>query len=251
MNDVQDIRDKAIEQTREELQESEDRDRFIVKIVKLLNELNQNMETEVERFRDLYSLHFPELEREITDDEEFMKILKKGVERDSIEAFESMAKDSTGSDLPERELELIKRSFRQLKDRRELRDELKGYIEEAAEDEMPNLTRVLGPLLAAKLLAHQGSLESLAKQPSSTIQMLGAEKALFRYLRGKGSPPKHGVLFEHQYVSKLPEEKRGKMARFLANKASIAARLDHYGDKEEGERLRKETQAKFEELKEQ
>jgi nucleolar protein 56 len=89
----------------------------------------------------------------------------------------------------------------------------------------------------------------MAKMPASTVQMLGAEKALFRYLRGEGTPPKHGILFEHEFVRPLPNNERGKMARFMANKAVIAARLDNYGDKHKGEELREETREKFEELK--
>jgi nucleolar protein 56 len=80
--------------------------------------------------------------------------------------------------------------------------------------------------------------------------MLGAEKALFRHLRQGGNPPKHGILFEHEFVSPLHSDHRGKMARFLANKIVMAARLDQYGDKEKGEELREECRQKFEQLKE-
>jgi nucleolar protein 56 len=93
-----------------------------------------------------------------------------------------------------------------------------------------------------------GGLEDMAKKPASTIQMLGAEKALFRHFRQGGNPPKHGILFEHEFVSPLHPDVRGKMARFLANKAVIAARLDQYGDKEKGANLREECRGKFEEL---
>jgi nucleolar protein 56 len=92
-------------------------------------------------------------------------------------------------------------------------------------------------------------LEELAKMPASTVQMLGAEKALFRHLHGEGLPPKHGVLFQHRFVKNLPEEKRGTMARFLANKTVMAARIDQYGDEDKSEDLREEIEDKYESLK--
>lgn len=246
----EDLREKALEETREDLKNSVDRDRFIVKSVKILNQINSTMKSEMEVFRDMYSLHFPELEAEIGDDEELLKILEKGVDRSELDAFEDLAGSSTGADLPEEEKKLLEKSLEVIMDERKLAEDLENYIEEAVEEEMPNLSMLLEPLLTAKLMAHAGSLEDLAKKPASTVQMYGAEKALFRYLRGTGTPPKHGVIFEHQFVSSLPDEKRGKMARFMANKAVMAARLDFYGDKNKGEALRQEAQEKFDELKE-
>lgn len=130
------------------------------------------------------------------------------------------------------------------------RDELKERIIEESRELIPNLSEFLGPLLAAKLLALAGNLEDLAKSPASTIQTLGAEKALFRHLAGEGTSPKHGVLFQHRLVQELPEGQQGKMARFLANKTAIAARLDQYGDKQKGKELRDKAQEKYEEMRE-
>ena len=245
-----DIREKALKQTKQDLKDSVDQDKFIVKSMKILNQLNSTKKSEMETFRDMYALHFPELEDEITDDEELLKILEKDVRREELEMFEEMAENSTGGDLNEEEEKLLRESLDLMQQKKDLSSNLENYIENAAEENMPNLSRLLEPLLAAKLMAHVGSLEDFAKKPASTVQMLGAEKALFRYLRGTGTPPKHGVIFEHRFVSTLPEEKRGKMARFLANKAVMTARLDYYGDKDKGDELRKEAQEKFEELKE-
>ncbi len=246
-DDFEDIRKKAIEDTKEELMEGK-KDRLMMKAVNFLDENNSDFKEEMERFRDWYSLHFPELVKEISDDEHLVKILSNGIHRDELDAFSSMAEDSTGTPLTEKDEEMLQKSFDNLQDKYELKEELEEYIKEIAEEEMPNLETLLGPLLTARLVALAGGLEELAKKPSSTIQVLGAEKALFRYLRGQGTPPKHGILFEHKYVNGLPEEERGKMARFLANKTAMAARLDQYGDKEKGEELREECREKFEEL---
>jgi nucleolar protein 56 len=111
-------------------------------------------------------------------------------------------------------------------------DELRGLIERQAPDIAPNLSALAGPVLAARLIALAGGLEELAKFPSSTVQVLGAEDALFAHLRGNASPPKHGIIFTHEYVSGTDPENRGSAARALAGKLTIAARIDHYaGDR--------------------
>jgi nucleolar protein 56 len=243
-------REDAIAAAKEQLRDSGD-DRHVVHAVRLLEQLGSDREKRIQRFRDWYSEHFPELESEIDDDETFLNVLSGGLEREEVEGFENLAESSTGSEIGDAALEMMESVLESLEDDQELEKELREYISRACESEMPNLSELLGPVLTAKLLAHAGSLEELAKKPSSTVQMLGAEKALFRYLRGEGTPPKHGVIFEHAFVKPLPESERGKMARFLANKASIAARLDQYGEKRKGGELREECRVKFEELSEE
>lgn len=242
-------RDEAIERMREQLRSSESRDRLMIKAVNLLDQLNNDINTEMERFRDWYSIHFPELEREIGDNEDLVKILSKNVNRDDLDAFQSMAENSTGAEIAGADQEILQKSADHLHSKFEYRKDLERYIETSAREEISNLSVLLGPVLATRLMSLAGGLEELARKPASTVQMLGAEKALFRYLKGEGTPPKHGILFQHQFVHSLPEDRRGKMARFLANKAVMAARLDNYGDSEKGEDLREECREKFEELK--
>ncbi|MFC6825353.1 NOP5/NOP56 family protein [Halopelagius fulvigenes] len=108
------------------------------------------------------------------------------------------------------------------------RDDLRAFIETRAPTVAPNLSEMAGPVLAARLVALAGGLESLAKKPSGTVQVLGAEDALFAHLRGRGSSPKHGVIFTHEYVRGTHPENRGSAARAFAGKLAIAARIDHY-----------------------
>ncbi|MDS0281403.1 NOP5/NOP56 family protein [Haloarcula onubensis] len=111
-------------------------------------------------------------------------------------------------------------------------DDLRAYIERTAPAVAPNLSMLAGPVLAARLISLSGGLEPLAKQPSGTVQVLGAEDALFAHLRGGAPSPKHGIIFTHEYVSGTRREERGSAARALAGKLSIAARIDHYsGDR--------------------
>ena len=106
--------------------------------------------------------------------------------------------------------------------------ELRGFIERTAPSVAPNLSALAGPVLAARLLSQAGSLEALAKLPSGTVQVLGAEDALFAHLQGGAPSPKHGVIYTHEYVRGTPPEERGSAARALAGKLTIAARVDHY-----------------------
>ena len=107
-------------------------------------------------------------------------------------------------------------------------DELRGFIERLAPEVAPNLAEMAGPVLAARLIALAGGLDSLAKKPSGTVQVLGAEDALFAHLAGRGSSPKHGIIYTHPAVNDTRPEDRGSAARALAGKLTIAARIDHY-----------------------
>ena len=108
------------------------------------------------------------------------------------------------------------------------RDALRSFVEREAPAVAPNLAALAGPVLAARLVGLAGSLEALAKKPSGTLQVLGAEDALFAHLRGRAPSPKHGVIYTHEYVRGMPAEQRGSAARALAGKLTLAARVDHY-----------------------
>ncbi|WP_411963584.1 NOP5/NOP56 family protein [Haloferax sp. YSMS24] len=108
------------------------------------------------------------------------------------------------------------------------RDELQTFIEERAPTVAPNLSEMAGPVLTARLISLAGGLDRLAKSPSGTVQVLGAEDALFAHLKGRAPSPKHGVIFTHEYVRGTRPEDRGSAARAFAGKLTIAARIDHY-----------------------
>lgn len=114
-------------------------------------------------------------------------------------------------------------------------DSLRAFIERATPTVAPNLSALAGPVLAARLIALAGGLGELAKKPSGTLQVLGAEDALFAHLRGHAPSPKHGIIYTHEYVHGTRPEDRGSAARALAGKLTIAARIDHYsGDRRPG-----------------
>jgi len=107
-------------------------------------------------------------------------------------------------------------------------DRLEAFVEQTAPEVAPNLSELAGPVLASRLISLAGGLESLAKKPSGTLQVLGAEEALFAHLQGGAPSPKHGVIYAHEYVRNTRPDQRGSAARTLAGKLTIAARVDHY-----------------------
>ena len=129
------------------------------------------------------------------------------------------------------------------------RTEIQGYLKNRMEIVSPNLTELIGETVAAKLISHSGSLSTLAKYPASTIQILGAEKALFRALKEKSKTPKYGLLYNTSFIGRAIGKNKGKISRFLANKCAMAARLDHFlinPTNRFGEKLKKQVERRLE-----
>ncbi|USZ76386.1 NOP58 family protein [Halorussus vallis] len=127
-------------------------------------------------------------------------------------------------------------------------DAMRAFIERETPEVAPNLAALAGPTLAARLVSLAGGLEPLAKKPAGTVQVLGAEDALFAHLRGRAPSPKHGVIYVHEYVRGTRPEKRGSAARTLSGKLAIAARIDHYSGKRKPE-LDEELRARMEQIR--
>jgi len=125
-----------------------------------------------------------------------------------------------------------------------------AYVQRTMEMHAPNLTKLLSANLGARLISLAGSLGRLAKLPSSTVQLLGAEKAMFMHLRSGKAPPKHGIIFQHPSIYKAPYWQRGKVARSLASKASIAAKVDFYKGEFIGDKLVEDMEKRVNEIKE-
>ncbi len=235
--------DVAQAYTRHQIDAQHNKDQLLVQAARSINELDEITNRLTERLRPWYSIYFPELDDKISDHREYAATIAETFNRGELGGEES-----TGMDIDDRDRDIIQDLAERVIENHRTRDRIETYVTDLAEKIAPNLSAVLGKLLAARMIALAGSLEDLAKMPSSTIQVLGAEKALFRHMRGEGSAPKHGILFMHDHVRNLPDSKRGKMARFIANKASIAARLDHFDGDFKGDELRQEIDDQREEI---
>jgi len=235
--------------TRQKIEEGHDRDQLLVQATRALDDLDQITNELIERLRPWYGIYFPEIEDRVDDHREFASMVAEQFERDELDGFEDLAAKSTGMELRDADEQMIREFARRVRDTHETRASIESYVEDLAERIAPNVSAILGKLLTARMISQAGSLEELSRMPSSTIQVLGAEKALFRHMRGEGSAPKHGILYMHPMVRNLPDDKRGKMARFIANKTSIASRLDQFGGDFKGDELNREVEEKYEEVK--
>jgi nucleolar protein 56 len=131
----------------------------------------------------------------------------------------------------------------------EYRKSLHQYLADKMQAVAPNLATLIGDIVGARLISHAGSLTNLAKYPASTVQILGAEKALFRALKTKGNTPKYGLIFHSSFIGKAHARNKGRISRYLANKCSIASRIDCFSDFQTnafGEKLKEQVEERLE-----
>jgi len=230
--------------TKKKISGLERRDKLIIHSVSALSDMEKILNTMSERLREFYGLHYPELK--ITDHEKFAEFVAKYGEREKFEEFE----DSMGMKLKEEDIKILQDYAKRLIELYVLRKNLEKYLEKIVPEEIPNLNALLGSILAAKLLALAGSLEKLAKMPSSSIQLLGAEKSLFKFLRDKRikKPPRFGLLYLHPDISNTKRELQGKVARLLSSKLTLAARADFYTKKDMSKKLLEDYKKKLKEI---
>ena len=217
------------------------KDKILMSVIGVIDELDKSANTFVERLREWYGLHSPEVVRAIQSNEKFAEVVAKYGHRSEVkeEKLKDL-KDSSGMDFEEDDVEALQTISKSIESMYDSRKNLEKYLESVAEETIPNTSAVAGPLLASRLLQLAGGLDKLSRMPSSTIQLLGAEKALFRHLKQGGKPPKFGVLFAHPLIQSTKQESRGKVARLIAAKLTLAARIDAYSERDDGEKLRKE-----------
>jgi nucleolar protein 56 len=232
----------GIQLTRIRIKETVKKDKIVVQSINTLDEIDKSINIFVERLREWYGLHFPEFEKSVDNHEKFVKIITESGLRENIKdkEFAKMAEKSMGLDLDKKDGEMLKMYANNIGNLYKMREKMEKYIESVMKDIAPNFTELAGALLGARLIALVGGMDKLAKKPSSTIQLLGSEKALFRHLRGKGRAPKHGILFQSPYIQHAHPSKRGKIARILSSKLSIALKVDYYGSKDMSKKMKKE-----------
>jgi nucleolar protein 56 len=210
-----------------------------VQSVTTLEQLDQASNSLAKKAREWYAIYWPELERESRDHEAFLSL---ALSRERVAGSPSM-----GGALAEQDVEAIREYLRTIARLYEERKRLESYLAAVMSRHAPNVAELAGPVFGARLLAHAGSLRRLATVPSSTIQLFGAETALFRHLRDKRKhrAPKYGVLFNHPLVQRVAQSDRGRAARSLADKLSLCAKLDYFKGERKAPQYRAELSAKF------
>ncbi|HSV42381.1 MAG TPA: ribosomal biogenesis protein, partial [Methanomassiliicoccales archaeon] len=218
--------------TREPLSE----DKCVAQAIRATDDLIETINLMSERLHEWYGLHFPELADYATESRYAYLISQCGSREEVLKALE-MDLESVGSEMLPNDIAVLSAFATSLYDLYQRKAELDRYILESMQKVAPSMTALLSANLAARLVSLAGGLERLARMPSSTIQLLGAEKALFLHLKTGKRPPKHGIIFQHPMVNRAPYWQRGKIARSLGAKATIAAKVDFYKGEPMGERL--------------
>ena len=215
---------------------SESEDMFLIQAINSIEELDDTTSKMVERLREWYSIHFPELDV-IKNHELYVEMVADFGDRDSIinsGALDSKSNskininDVLGSSISESDLKMVREFAASIKSLQNTKKSINDYVDNRMGEIAPNLKDLAGASLGAKLIAHVGGVEKLSKMASGTVQVLGAEKALFRHLKTGERPPKHGLIFQHPAVRGAKWWLRGKIARTLALKISLAIRKDVY-----------------------
>jgi len=238
------------ELTKTKIRKSVSKDKLVAQAVSAIDELERTINVLVERLREFYSLHFPEMDKAVSSHQKYAKLVSEFGHRSNIKDPEisKLVEDSVGIEFGKEDLEVAKKLAQLVLNLYSLKDEITKYVENTVKTIAPNTSEIAGPLLAAKLIAKAGGLEKLAKSASSTIQLLGAEKSLFRFLHGKGKSPRFGILAIHPLVQNAPEKLKGKVARAIASKLSIAAKIDFYSKEYRGSEMKEELQEKIKEI---
>ena len=224
------------------------RDRSLVQAIRYLDDLIETGNLLNERLHEWYGMHFPEL-ADYARDRRYADLIAKYGERDDIIEELGLDIESIGSEFDENDMRAVQDladSLCRVYDDRERTEE---FISDIVKDSCPNMCALIGGPLSARLISLSGGLERLASLPSSTIQLLGAEKAMFRHLKSGKRPPKHGVIYQHPDVHRAPKWQRGNIARALAGKISIAAKIDQYGGEYRGDQLAEEFKKRVEDIR--
>lgn len=259
------VRDVSMELAQASIAESATkRDLYAIQTVRCIEDLDKVLNLLAGRIREWYSLHFPELDRLVEKHDSYIRLVqnlgtrdsfseesltKLGIPQERSRIIAESAQGSSGADLAQSDLLWLQEVCATVLQMYKLRDTAEGYTDKIMSEVAPNMTGVLGAVLSAKIISMAGGLENVAKMPASTIQVLGAEKALFRTLKTGARPPKHGIIFQYAPIHQAPRWMRGRAARAVAGKLAIAARMDAFGGSNEGERMRSALEKKLGDLK--
>lgn len=241
------------------------RDLIVAQGIQTLDSLDQTVNLFMGRLREWYGVYFPELDRLIEKHETYARLVinlgskenytvesleKENIPKERAQLVAKAAESSMGADIAETDIVQIQALAKDVLEFYNLRKSMEDYVDKTMEEMAPNVRAVAGALLGARLIAIAGSLQNLAMRPASTIQVLGAEKALFRSLKTGARPPKHGLIFQHTLLHDAKRWQRGKIARVIAGKLAIAARADAFGGHYIGEDLKADINKRIEEIRE-
>jgi nucleolar protein 56 len=231
--------------TKKQIKDSVSRDILIMETIACVEDIDKVINTLSKRLREWYSYYNPEFSNSISNNERFAYLILEKTKKELLKEI-NIPEDSTmGADLSNEDLAPILSLAAELKTLYLARQNFEKYLETLMNQTAPNLTAITGITIGAKLIEKAGGLKRLSQFPASTIQLLGAEKALFRHMRTGAKAPKYGLLHEHSMISTAKKQNHGKIARALADKISIAVKIDYFKGEFIGDKLRKDLEEKF------
>nr|WP_294999223.1 ATP-binding protein [uncultured Methanobrevibacter sp.] len=230
--------------------ESASEDKHLIQAINSIDEIDEAISKLIERIREWYALYFPEMDN-IKNNETYIRLISQNKTKEEIlkakpEAFPQDIIDLE-EDINPDDLKIMNNYAKSIYELQQSRKNIEDYIDSKMESIAPNLRLLVGSTLGAKLISHAGGIKRLAMYPSSTVQIMGAEKALFRHLKSGDRPPKYGLIYQHPQVRGSKWWNRGKIARMLAGKISLAVRRDVF-TKTLDETLEDDFKAKVEEI---
>ncbi len=240
------------------------RDLIIGQAIQTLDDLDRTLNLFMGRMREWYGVHFPELDRLVEKHETYARLVvdlgtrenfsekaldKEDLPKNKAELISRISESSMGADVSETDLRQIQAVCRNVLDMYKVRESMEAYMDKTMSEVAPNTKAIVGALLGARLIAIAGGLRNLAMRPASTMQVLGAEKALFRSIKTGARPPKHGLIFQHTLIHDAKRWQRGKIARAIAGKLAIAVRIDAFGGAYVGDKLKADMERRIEEIR--
>jgi nucleolar protein 56 len=243
--DLNKLYEKNLKLTKQKIKQSATRDILIIQAHNMIEDINRGSNILVNRIRDWFEFYCPEFSKSVKSHPKFIELITTKSKKELLKEIDIKESDSMGAVLEKEDLNILIQSAKSLDELYNKKELIENYLKSAMDDVCPNMTAIAGVSIGAKLLSLAGSLKKLAEFPSSTIQLLGAEKALFRHISGKGKSPKHGFIINHPLMQGHSAKEKGKVARALADKISIAVKVDFFKGKFIGDRLRQDLDKRF------
>jgi len=235
--------EKNLEIAKQKIKESVKNDILVIQAINVISDLTKVINILATSLREWYELYNPEFSRAVPDTEGFVREILTNNKKELL--IQISVPLSMGADLSSEDVQAIMELAKEIKSLFSQKKKQEEYLEVLMKKLCPNMMAITGAVLGAKLLEHTGSLEHLSELPSSTIQLLGAEKALFRHMTTGARCPKYGILFQHPFVSQAKKQNQGKVARMLADKISIAVKIDFFKGTFIGDALKKQLAEKL------
>ncbi|MEK6951049.1 MAG: NOP5/NOP56 family protein [Nanoarchaeota archaeon] len=231
--------------TKQKIKASVTKDQLLIQAIANVQELDKTANLLARRLREWYGWYYPELAERVHDHEKFAELASTKTREQLMKDYQE--KGTMGAGLKKEDIEEMTALAKELVNLYQLRHKHEQYLEEVMQQNCPNLLELAGATIGAKLLELAKGLKNLALLPASTIQLLGAEKALFRHITSGARSPKYGLLYQHPLVQKVKASERGKAARRLADKLSLCSRLDYFKGEFKAREYKKELEEKLKE----